>query len=181
MNFEFAILDFIRNNLSCEPMDALMKFITFFGNAGWFWIALALILTFIPKTRKIGFTACLALLLNLLLCNLTLKPLVARIRPYDLKQGIELIIDAPHDFSFPSGHTSASFAAAFAVFFHNKKWGAGALAFASLIAFSRLYLYVHFPTDILGGIVVGAITAAIGYFVVKWIYKLIQNKKKNTV
>lgn len=172
MNFEYVILDFIRDNLSCAFMDALMQFITFFGNGGWFWIALGLVLSFIPKTRKIGITVCLALLINLIICNLSLKPLIARVRPYDLREGIALIIDAPHDFSFPSGHTSASFAAACAVFAYNKKvYGISAVVFATLIAFSRLYLYVHFPTDILGGIVVGIVSALASFFIVKALCK----------
>ena len=179
MNFEYAILDFLQDTLVCSFMDGLMQFITFFGNGGWFWIALALVLTAIPKTRKIGFTMCLALLINLIVCNITLKPLIARVRPYDLKEGIALIIDSPHDFSFPSGHTSASFAAACAVFAYNKKWfGILSVVFATFIAFSRLYLYVHFPTDILGGIVVGVISAAVSFFIVKAIYNKFESLSK---
>ena len=178
MDFEYAILDFIRETCSCAFMDGLMQFITFFGNGGWFWIVLGLTLSFIPKTRKIGITVCLALLINLIVCNITLKPLIARVRPYDLREGIALIIDAPHDFSFPSGHTSASFAAAFAVFLYDKKWyGISAMVFAALIAFSRLYLYVHFPTDILGGIVVGIASAVASFFIVKAIFNKIQKLK----
>ena len=170
MNFEYAILDFLQDTLVCSFMDGLMQFITFFGNGGWFWIALALVLTAIPKTRKIGFTMCLALLINLIVCNLALKPLVARERPYILAN-IMPIIGEQSDFSFPSGHTSASFAAAFALFMYNKKWhGISALIFATLIAFSRLYLYVHFPTDILGGIAVGVGAAVASYFVIKALY-----------
>ncbi len=176
MEFEYIILDFIRETFSNAFMDAVMKFITFFGNGGWFWIALGLTLAVFPKTRKIGITVCLALLINLIICNITLKPLIARTRPYDLRDGIALIIDSPHDFSFPSGHTSASFAAACAVFAYNKKWlGTLAVVFATFIAFSRLYLYVHFPTDILGGIVVGILSAAASFFVVKTVYKKLES------
>ncbi len=178
MNFEYAILDFIRDTLSCSFMDGLMQFITFFGNAGWFWIALALVLTAIPKTRKIGFTMCLALLINLIVCNLALKPLIARERPYVLVN-IVPIIGEQSDFSFPSGHTSASFAAAFALFMYNKRWyGISALVFATLIAFSRLYLYVHFPTDILGGIAVGVLAALGAYYAIGAVYKKLSLKKK---
>ena len=172
MNFEFAILDFIRENFTSAPMDSIMKFITFFGNAGWFWIVLSLVLAFIPKTRKIGLTACCALLFSLIFCNLTLKPLIARTRPYDVIEGIKLIIEAEHDYSFPSGHTSASFAAAVSIFYYDKKWfGISALVFATLIAFSRLYLYVHFPTDVLGGLVLGIVCATLAFFTVKFGYK----------
>ena len=170
-SFEITILDFIRESLSCPFMDSLMKIITFFGNAGWFWIALGLSLTCFKKTRKMGVTLCLALLINLIVCNLTLKPLVARIRPFDFAEGIELIIARPSDFSFPSGHTSASFAGAAAVFAYDKKYGSLVLAFASLIAFSRLYLYVHFPSDVLAGALVGAACAVASFFVVKAVSK----------
>ena len=166
MNFEFLILDFIRDNLTSPFMDGLMKGITFLGDAGWLWIALGVILSFIPKTRKIGFSVCIALIFSLLLCNLTLKPLVARVRPYEIKE-IALIIAKPHDYSFPSGHSSASFAGAVAIFLNNKKWGVAAIALASFIALSRLYLYVHFPTDVIGGIILGSLCAVLGYFVVK--------------
>ncbi len=172
MNIEIQILDFIRENLSCPAMDAIMKAITFLGNAGWFWIALGLVLSLIPKTRKIGLTVCLALILDLVLCNLTLKPLVARTRPYDIVEGINLIIPKPSDFSFPSGHSAASFAGAAAVFAYNKKYGFGLLALAALIAFSRLYLYVHFPTDVLAGALVGSFCAVLGYYIIRIIYKV---------
>ena len=171
MNFEFAILDFIRNNLTSPFMDTLMKAITFLGNGGWIWIAFGVILSFIPKTRKIGFTVCLGLIFSLLLCNLTLKPLVARVRPYEIKE-IVLIIAKPHDYSFPSGHSSASFAGAVAIFLNNKKWGIAAIILASFIALSRLYLYVHFPTDVLCGALLGSLCAVIGYLLLKAIYKL---------
>lgn len=177
MNIEYAILDFIRDNFSGPVMDTVMKAITFLGNAGWFWIVLSLVLAFVPKTRKIGITMCAALLINLIFCNLTLKPLVARVRPYDLREGIELIISAPHDFSFPSGHTSASFAAAVGLFAYNKKYGIAALVLAFLIAISRLYLYVHFPSDVLAGALLGAFCAVLAYYIVKIVYKKIESKK----
>lgn len=171
MNIEFEILDFIRENLSCAPMDVVMRVITFFGDGGWFWIVLALILIVIPKTRKIGITVCISLLFSLIFCNLTIKPIVARTRPYDVLNTVELIIKAPHDYSFPSGHTSISFAGAVAVFAHNKKWGSVALVLAALIAFSRLYLYVHFPTDVLAGALLGSFCAVLAYYTGKLLFK----------
>jgi len=176
MNIEFEILNFIRENLSCAPMDVAMRIITFFGDAGWFWIALGLVLAIIPKTRKIGLTVCISLLFSLLLCNLTLKPIVARTRPYDVLKTIEIIIEAPHDYSFPSGHTSISFAGAVAVFAYNKKYGSIALLLAALIAFSRLYLYVHFPTDVLAGALLGSVCAVMAYYVGKLLFKHCGNK-----
>ncbi len=172
MEFEYAILDFIRNNLSSPFADGLMRAISFLGNAGWIWILTAVCLMLFRKTRRIGVTVACAMIFSLLICNLTLKPLVARVRPYDLKQGISLIISPPTDHSFPSGHTSISFAAAIAIFSQNKKWGVAAIFLALLIAFSRLYLYVHFPTDILGGIIIGSLCGVLAYFSVKVIKKI---------
>ena len=172
MEFEYAILDFIRNNLSSPFADGLMRAISFLANAGWIWILTAVCLMLFKKTRRIGVTVACALIFSLLICNLTLKPLIARVRPYDLKQGISLIISPPTDYSFPSGHTSISFAAAVAIFSQNKKWGFAAIFLALLIAFSRLYLYVHFPTDILGGIIIGSLCGVLAYFSVKVIKKI---------
>lgn len=167
MDFEYLILDFIRNNLTSPFADGLMKGISFLGNAGAVWILTAVCLMLFKRTRRIGITTACALVLSLLICNLTLKPLIARMRPYELREGIELIISAPTDHSFPSGHSSASFAAAVAVFCGNRKWGAAALSLATLIAFSRLYLYVHFPTDVLCGALLGSLCGVLAYFIIK--------------
>lgn len=171
MDFEYAILDFIRNNLSTPFGDFLMKYISLLGNAGIIWIIASLVLICFKKTRKAGLSSACALIFSLLLCNLTLKPLIARIRPYELREGIELIISAPKDYSFPSGHSSASFASAVAIFMSNKKLGMPALVLASVIAFSRLYLYVHFPTDVLCGALLGSLCGVLGFILVKKAYK----------
>ena len=177
MDFEYVILDFIRNNMSCSFLDYSMQGISFLANVGWIWIVSAIVLFIIPKTRKIGLAVACALIFSLIICNITIKPIIARVRPYDLREGIELIIARPTDFSFPSGHTSISFAGAIPIFLQNKKLGIPALILAILIAFSRLYLYVHFPTDVLGGIVVGSICGVLGYFTSKFIYKRFTKKE----
>jgi undecaprenyl-diphosphatase len=111
------------------------------------------------------------------LCNLTLKPLCQRIRPYDYQfevfgKVISLIIERPHDFSFPSGHTICSFEAAGVILLNNKKWGIAAMCLAVLIAFSRLYLYVHYPTDVLTSIVLGVGIAFLGNWLAQKGYDL---------
>ena len=159
-NFDLPILEWIAENLRCAFLDAVMPVVTLLGDAGIFWIALAAVFLCVPKYRKIGFAMGASLLMGLLICNVTLKPLVARPRPYDYQlthygKTIQLLIEAQHDFSFPSGHTIASFEAATALTIHNKKLGIPALILASVIAFSRLYLYVHYPTDVLFSVVLG--------------------------
>ncbi len=180
--FDLPILDWIAANLWCPFLDAVMPVITVLGDAGIFWIAAAVVLLFIPKYRKIGLSMGAALLMGVLLCNVTLKPLVARIRPYDYQlehfgKTIQLLIPAQHDFSFPSGHTIASFEAAVAIVIRNRKIGIPAMVLAVLIAFSRLYLYVHYPTDVLASIVLGTALAFLGTWLVNKGYSLYEKKK----
>ena len=165
--FDLPILDWIAANLWCPFLDTVMPAITLLGDAGIFWIALAVALLFFLKTRRVGLGMAFALLMGLLLCNLMLKPLCQRPRPYDyqyevLGKLIPLIIEKQHDFSFPSGHTIASFEAATVIALNHKRWGIAALVLAGLIAFSRLYLYVHYPTDVLASIALGIAIAFVG-------------------
>ena len=166
-HFDLPVLDWIAANLWCPALDAIMPVITALGDAGIFWMAIAAALLLSRKTRRVGVGMGIAMLTGLLLCNATLKPLCQRPRPYDYQYDvfgklIPLIIERQHDFSFPSGHTIASFEAAGVIALNNKKWGIGALVLACLIAFSRLYLYVHYPTDVLVSIVLGLILALLG-------------------
>ena len=181
LNFDFPILDWIAQHLRCGFLDAVMPIITLLGDGGIFWILVAAVLLIFPKTRKIGLTMGAALLIGLLVCNVTMKPLFARIRPYDLKaqmgQSIHLLIDAQHDFSFPSGHTLASFEGATAIAIYNKKWGTAALVLATLISFSRLYLYVHYVTDVLFSVVAGICIAFLAAWLVRKGYALYEAKK----
>lgn len=165
MNIDFLILDFIKEYIKNPAFDFLMPKITALGNGGLIWIISAVVLIAIPKYRKGGMALAVGLIAGLLLGNLTLKPLIARTRPYELVDGIELLITAPVDFSFPSGHTLSSFVGAFVLTMTDKRFGFVAIPLAVLIAFSRLYLYVHFPSDILGGIVLAAIISTVIYFI----------------
>ena len=165
--FDLPILDWIAATLWCPFLDAVMPVITMLGDAGIFWMIIAAMLLLFKKTRRVGLGMGFAMLMGLLLCNLTLKPLCQRPRPYDYQYDvfgkmIPLIIERQHDFSFPSGHTIASFEAAGVIMLNNKKWGIAALILACLIAFSRLYLYVHYPTDVLVSIVLGLALALFG-------------------
>lgn len=165
MNFEFLILDFIAEYIKNPFLDFLMPKITALGNGGIIWIVAAVVLLAIPKYRKSGVALSAGLLLCLVIGNLTLKPLIARVRPFDLVEGIELLISRPTDFSFPSGHTLSSTVAAAVLTMADKRFGYVAIPLAALIAFSRLYLYVHFLTDVLGGVVIGAIISIVIYYI----------------
>ena len=164
--FDLPILDWIQANLKSDLLDTIMPIITLFGDGGVFWIAIAVLLLCIPKTRKIGLGMGFALLMGLVVCNITLKPLVGRIRPYDLQEQlgvtIPLLTDRMHDYSFPSGHTIASFEASVVLLKNNKWMGIPAVILAVLIAFSRLYLYVHYPTDVIFSVFAGILFAFLG-------------------
>lgn len=164
--FDLPILDWIQANLKSDLLDTVMPIITLFGDGGVFWIAIAVLLLCIPKTRKIGLGMGFALLMGLVVCNITLKPLVGRIRPYELQEQlgvtIPLLTDRMHDYSFPSGHTIASFEASVVLLKNNKWMGIPAVILAVLIAFSRLYLYVHYPTDVIFSVFAGILFAFLG-------------------
>lgn len=153
-------------------LDEVMKGITFLGESGWFWILVAVLLFCQKRTRKIG------LAVGLLLGNIILKPLIARQRPCWLDGSIPLLIASPRDFSFPSGHTLASFEGAVSIFLYRRDWGLWALALAVLIAFSRLYLFVHFPTDVLAGAVLGTAIALGVHRLLKWTEKRRKNQEE---
>lgn len=152
-------------------LDFIIPKITFLGDAGWFWIVVTLLLLILPYNRKMGVQSAVALVLTALVCNIILKPGIMRCRPCWLEQEIELLVKIPHDYSFPSGHSNASFAVATSIFMRNKKIGVPALILAGCIALSRLYVFVHWPTDVLAGITVGVCGGIISYFIVNFIYK----------
>ena len=180
--FDLPILEWIAENLQCGFLDFIMPIITILGDAGIFWIAVSLVLLFLPKYRQIGLGMAVSLIMGLLLCNVIMKPLFARPRPYDYQlehfgKVIPLLVEAQHDFSFPSGHTIASFEAAAVLLIGNRKLGIPAMVLASLIAFSRLYLYVHYPTDVLASVVLGIGIAFTAAWLAKRIRPILSFKK----
>ena len=181
VSFDLPILDWIQNTLQCGFLDTVMPLITVLGDGGAFWIACAVLMMLLKKYRKTGFSAGLALIFGLLLCNIFLKPTVARIRPYDFQEQmgviINLLIDKEHSFSFPSGHTIASFEAATAILLRHKKLGTAAMILAILIAFSRMYLYVHYPTDVIVPVFLGIGLAFLASWIVNQVSALIEAKK----
>lgn len=155
--FDFRILDFIRENLSNGFLDFVMPKLTAVGNVGFIWIFIAAAMVISRKYRRNGIELAAGLAGCALVGNLLLKNLVARQRPCWINDTVEMLIAIPKDYSFPSGHTMASFAAAAIILHANRKFGIAAYILAVLIAFSRLYLYVHFPTDVLAGAVIGTL------------------------
>lgn len=176
-NFEISILLWIQENLR-GAMDGLWIFITKLGNGGWFWIAIGIALLLFKKTRVIGFSVLISLGINAIFTNITLKDLIARPRPFNVSDEIITLIKHPRSFSFPSGHTSCSLTAALALCkLIDKKYGVPAVVLASLIAFSRLYVGVHYPTDVLGGVVVAFVSSTWGCYLVKKVSERIKSRK----
>lgn len=173
MEWEFLILDWFQK-LHTPVLTAVMKFITFLGEGGWFWILLGLVLVCTKKYRRCGMAVIFALLLDLVLVNILVKPLAARPRPCQVRDGIELLVRVPRDYSFPSGHAAASFASAAALYLTEKKFGIAALVLSVLMGISRMYFYVHFPTDVLAGAVLGILCGVAAVFLVK---KIPEKKK----
>ena len=158
---ELAVLDGIQQ-LRCGFLDAVLPAISRTADHGDIWIVLALVLLLIQGQRRHGASVGCALILDLISCNMILKPLFGRVRPCVVNTAVELLVHMPGDASFPSGHTAVSFAAVFALKYSGSPLWKPALVLASLIAFSRLYLYVHWPTDILGGIALGVLVGQAG-------------------
>ena len=157
---ERSLLEWIQTHLRCEILDALMPVVSRICDHGEVWILLAVILVMVRRYRQSGAAVGCALVMELVACNLILKPLVGRLRPFAVDAAVELLIAPPADASFPSGHTAASFAAVFALKASGCWLWKPGLVLAAAIAFSRLYLYVHWPSDVLAGALLGA---AVGY------------------
>lgn len=181
--FDLPILEWIQAHLQSGLMDKIMPIITLFGEGGVFWIVLSLIFLMMPKTRKMGLGMIIAMLMGVLICNVLMKPIIARPRPYDLQlsefgKEITLLIKAQHDYSFPSGHTIACFEASVVMLRNDKRLGIPAFILGVLVSFSRLYLYVHYPTDVLLSVVLGTAFAFIGdALAAKLAPKLVPHKK----
>ena len=199
ITFDFPILEFIRNYLSCDFLDKAMPYITLFGEWGAFWIAIALILLCFRKTRKTAWSMGAALILGVIVCNIVLKRLMQRPRPFDfytmermagldlpqLKGWIPVVREdllllpfvKVKDFSFPSGHTIACFEASTVLLIKDKRLGIPAAVIAFLVAFSRLYLYVHYPSDVIFSMFAGILLGLLGCAIVSIIYHFRPEKR----
>lgn len=162
LEWDGALLLWLREACVHPALDGAMRLLSRLGDGGALWITLAAIFLLAGVRKKIwrrrGYLLLFSLAANAIFCNLLLKPLFHRTRPYDLL-GYAIDIPALHDPSFPSGHTSASFAAATAIYAMDKRWGILAYLIAGWMGFSRLYLGVHFPLDVLAGALLGTLAA----------------------
>ena len=173
-NTDISVIEKIyrfQHNLNSELFNKIMIFFTILGDNGMIWIAVALILFLNRKYRKIGLFSIVSLIICALAVNVILKPLIHRPRPFSELADITLLIKAPKDYSFPSGHTAASFVMVYIFFRHIKKYFIPVLITGILIAFSRMYLTVHFPSDILVGLIIGLLSGYAGEKVADGFYR----------
>ena len=174
-NLEATILLWIQQYLRCQWLTPIMKGLSLIGDLGAVWILIIVVLFLNKQTRKISLIALTSLLMNLIVCNGLIKPMIGRVRPYERIEVLNILVKEPWDHSFPSGHTSAAFAVAWILYLRfGKKVGIPALILAALISFSRLYVGVHYPSDVLGGIFVGTLMA----FVVNHCAKRLEERGK---
>lgn len=168
---EVAILNAIQDFLGSPGMDVFMKSITFLGDYAIVWFVCIGIMACMPSKRRYALAMLVALVAVFLIGDVIIKPIVERVRPFITHDYGSLVIEAPTSFSFPSGHSGTSFAPAMVFCLipneQKNKWlSAGkvlAVIFACLVAFSRLYLCVHYPTDVLAGCILGLIVGYISY------------------
>ncbi len=172
--FDSSILLWIQNNVRSGFLTPIMNVITHLGDKGILWIAVTLALLIYRKTRRVGVFCLVSMVIGLVVTNLVLKNWVARVRPYELIEGLECLVGVQKDFSFPSGHATNSLACAWVLFRRAPKkwWGAVALVMAILISLSRLYVGVHYPTDVLGGAVIGICSAMLSM----WLVPILEKK-----
>lgn len=169
MSLDGTILYWVQDNLSCGVLDALMPKLTMLGSGGAIWLLAAGGMLCTKKYRRQGAILLAGLAVGVLVGNVCLKNLIARPRPCWLDNTVHLLIASPTDYSFPSGHTLSSAIGATVLTKANRRFGWMAIPMAAVIAFSRLYLFVHYPSDILAGAVLGvAIGEAVYYWGMRW-------------
>lgn len=154
-SLDFGVLYWIQENLRCAFLDEISAFLSVTFDLGIFWLALALIFVAFRRTRAWGLAMLLSVIITFVVGELGLKNIFCRVRPCNIDFSVPLAVERPEAYSFPSGHTGSSFAAAGALFGFNKRIGITALVLAASIGLSRIYLFVHYPTDVLAGMLLG--------------------------
>ena len=164
MSWEFEWL-YALQDIHNPALDKVMVFVSALGNAGIFWIAVGLLLLITKRYRRGGAQMLVAMAVTFIIGNLILKNLVARERPCWIDREVQLLMASPSDYSFPSGHSMNGFAGSVSLLCIDKRIGIPAVILAAVIAFSRLYLFMHFPTGVFAGIVIGLVIALITNYV----------------
>lgn len=157
-NLDENILLFIQENIRNPVLTKIFVPLTVFGNAGIFLIILGIVLSLIKKTRRLGVGILTALLINFIINDLFIKNIIRRVRPFNSVAGLNVLIKPPKSFSFPSGHTSSFFACTTVIFNSSKKYGTIFLLMSFMMGFSRMYVGVHYPSDVLAGMIIGIIS-----------------------
>lgn len=160
-SIDSSILLYIQEHLRCGLLNAVMIFSSAIGTYGLIWIAAAIAMLLTKKYRYAGILLLICLTVCWAFNDLVFKNLIQRPRPYMTLTELQVLVPLRTDFSFPSGHTSTSFAAAYAITRANGRRWAWVYAVAALIAGSRIYIGMHYPTDVLGGILFGTLIAAV--------------------
>ncbi|WP_251454136.1 phosphatase PAP2 family protein [Veillonella intestinalis] len=169
--FDFAILNYIWLHWHTAWLDSLMISITTLGDSGFIWLIIGAYLLWNSAYRKTGVAIVLALGIGFLICNLGIKPLVGRLRPFEWDSAVQLLITAPQGYSFPSGHTWSSFAMATILMLERIPGRYIILGSAIIMGFSRIYLYVHYPTDVLVGTLLGVLIGGLSVYTCCWLFK----------
>lgn len=170
MDTEFAILNYIQDNYKNLMFDNISRILAFVGEMSMIWVVFTIICLFVRKYRRMGLSLAANLIFNVIAANAIMKTIVARPRPCTLNTTVELITKVPFDASFPSGHTLYAFGAATIIFIYNKWLGILAYIFAIIMGLSRMYAYVHFPTDVLFGAIFGILFAITSYILEQMIF-----------
>lgn len=147
------------------PLDILFEGLSYSATAGIIWLVLGALIMWSGR-RADGASMMLSVVLALCICDLVLKPIVDRDRPFD-ELDLDVLMSIPTTSSFPSGHTASAFAGAVSLLMIDRRWGIAALAYATLVALSRVYVCAHWPTDVMAGAVLGAAMAAIVFYAVR--------------
>ena len=178
-SYDIYVLDLIHRIFVNSATNTFWKIITMFGDEGIFWLALGLLLVVFRRTRKDGTAMLIAIAGGFIVGNLVLKNAVGRIRPYDVNLLVPVVVEHLSDYSFPSGHTMASLGAALALFYREKKFGIPAIVLAVLIMISRLHLYVHYPSDVLGGAIIALFSSLAGFLISELLFNWLSGKFPN--
>jgi len=194
--FDGNLLIGIQDTLNADWLTPIMKGITYFGEGGYFWMAMCLLLLIFKRTRRLGIVCTLSLMFTFICCNLVIKPTVDRLRPWETFSAVQHLLPDPGDASFPSGHSANAMGPAWGLFVATKPrkvgsrksydglpglgwrgatvdarkahgWATAAVILAVLIGISRLYLGMHYPTDVICGLLLGMICATVVYWVIR--------------